>query len=172
VSVFIVNLRESNGQRSYLWPCIKGEIGVLWVPCGVPCGCGYKHKYKGVAKLRTKIMEWSYIYRYISFGVGLLFLLGLIGFTWVTLRKIRQCPFWSVFWFIGTDVVLNRVMKWTNSWSMVGTAPWVLRPLSHCLRWSHVCPSFCVRPIVLTVRATLTVWGNSSHSRLIRGNPK
>jgi hypothetical protein len=89
----------------------KGEIGALRVPCGVLCGYGYKHKYKDVAKLRTKIMEWSYIYRYISFGVGLLFLLGLIRFTWVALRKICQCPFWSMFQFIGTDVVLNGVMK-------------------------------------------------------------
>jgi hypothetical protein len=39
-------------------------------------------------------MEWSHIYGYISFGVGTLLLLSLIGFTWVALRKIRQRPVW------------------------------------------------------------------------------
>jgi hypothetical protein len=52
-----------------------------------------QHKYKDVAKLRTKVMEWAYIYGYVSFGMGILFLLGLNGFTWVALRKIRQHPF-------------------------------------------------------------------------------
>jgi hypothetical protein len=48
------------------------------------------HKYKGMDKVRTKAMKWTYIYGYASFGVGVLFLLGLIGFTWVALCKIRQ----------------------------------------------------------------------------------
>jgi hypothetical protein len=49
-------------------------------------------KYKGVPKLRIRTMEWSYIYGYVSFGLVLLLLLGLIGFTWIALRKIRGRP--------------------------------------------------------------------------------
>jgi hypothetical protein len=51
------------------------------------------NEYKALSKLRTKIMDWSHIYGYVSFGLGLLFLLGLIGFTWVALRKIRGRPY-------------------------------------------------------------------------------
>jgi hypothetical protein len=50
------------------------------------------NEYKVLSKLRTRVMDWSYIYGYISFGLGLLFLLGLIGFTWMALRKIRSRP--------------------------------------------------------------------------------
>jgi hypothetical protein len=48
-------------------------------------------------------MKWTLIYGYVSFGMGTLFLVGLIGFTWVTLRKICNCPFQWVcqFWLIG-----------------------------------------------------------------------
>jgi hypothetical protein len=49
-------------------------------------------KYKGVSGSRTRTMEWSYIYGYVSFGLVLLLLLGLIGFTWMALRKIRGRP--------------------------------------------------------------------------------
>jgi uncharacterized membrane protein YqjE len=35
------------------------------------------------------IMEPSYIWGYMLFGLVLLVLLGLIGFTWWALRKIR-----------------------------------------------------------------------------------
>jgi hypothetical protein len=34
------------------------------------------NEYKVLSKLRTRVMDWSYIYGYISFGLGLLFLLG------------------------------------------------------------------------------------------------
>jgi hypothetical protein len=50
------------------------------------------NEYKVLSKLRIRAMDWSYIYGYISFGLGLLFLLGLIGFTWMALRKIRSRP--------------------------------------------------------------------------------
>jgi hypothetical protein len=37
-------------------------------------------------------MEPSYVYGYVSFGLVLLLLLGLIGFAWMALRNIRGCP--------------------------------------------------------------------------------
>jgi hypothetical protein len=67
---------------------IKGECQIAPRADGVPCECELNHEYKDVSKLRTKVMEWSHIYGYVSFGLGLLFLLGLIRFTWVALRKI------------------------------------------------------------------------------------
>jgi hypothetical protein len=42
-------------------------------------------KYKGVDKKRIRTMECVYIYGYVFFAMGVLFLLGLIGFTWVAL---------------------------------------------------------------------------------------
>jgi hypothetical protein len=42
-------------------------------------------RYKGVDKLRTIIMECVYIYGYISFGLRVLFLIGLILFSWMAL---------------------------------------------------------------------------------------
>jgi hypothetical protein len=39
-------------------------------------------KYKGMDRMRTKIMEHIYIYGY---ALGVLFLIGLILFTWVDL---------------------------------------------------------------------------------------
>jgi hypothetical protein len=54
---------------------------------------GLQHKYKRIDQTRIMVIEWSYIYGYMSFAVGILFLLGLIRFTWVALRKIRQHPF-------------------------------------------------------------------------------
>jgi hypothetical protein len=50
-------------------------------------------RYKDVDKLRTIIMEYIYIYGYVSFGLGVLFLIGLILFSWMALRKICQCSF-------------------------------------------------------------------------------
>jgi hypothetical protein len=35
-------------------------------------------------------MEHVYIYRYASFALGVLFLLGLILFTWMALQKIQN----------------------------------------------------------------------------------
>jgi hypothetical protein len=37
-------------------------------------------------------MECVFIYGYVSFGLVVLFLIGLIVFTWVTLRKIHNVP--------------------------------------------------------------------------------
>jgi hypothetical protein len=45
-------------------------------------------KYKGIDQMRTKIMECVNIYGYVSFALGVLFLIGLILFTWVALQKI------------------------------------------------------------------------------------
>jgi hypothetical protein len=42
-------------------------------------------EYKVMDKMRTKIMEHVYIYGYVSFTLGVLFLIGLILFTWVAL---------------------------------------------------------------------------------------
>jgi hypothetical protein len=51
-----------------------------------------KYKYKGIDKMRTKIMEYVYIYGYMSFTLGVLFLIGLILFMWVALWKIWNVP--------------------------------------------------------------------------------
>jgi hypothetical protein len=51
-----------------------------------------KFKYKVADKMRTMIIECVYIYRYVSFVLGILLLIGLILFTWVTLRKIWSTP--------------------------------------------------------------------------------
>jgi hypothetical protein len=48
-----------------------------------------KYKYKGSIRMR---MEHVFVYGYISFAFGVLFLLGLIFFMWVALRKIRNVP--------------------------------------------------------------------------------
>jgi hypothetical protein len=77
--------------RNYDVVYIKGECRIAPRISGVPCGYELENEYKDVSKLRTKVMEWLYIYGYISFGLGLLFLLGLIRFTWMALRKIRGC---------------------------------------------------------------------------------
>jgi hypothetical protein len=47
-----------------------------------------KYKYKGIIQKRMTIMECVFIYRYVSFSLVVLFLIGLIVFTWVALRKI------------------------------------------------------------------------------------
>jgi hypothetical protein len=57
---------------------------------GVSCGYKKEDKYKVVSKPRTITMDPSYIWGYVSFGLVLLALLGLIGFTWWALRKIRS----------------------------------------------------------------------------------
>jgi hypothetical protein len=40
--------------------------------------------------MRITIMEHVFVYGYVSFAFGVLFLLGLIFFMWVALRKIRN----------------------------------------------------------------------------------
>jgi hypothetical protein len=52
-------------------------------------------KYKGVDNLRTKVMEHIYVYGYVSFALRVLFLIGLVLFSWFALRKIRQRLFWE-----------------------------------------------------------------------------
>jgi hypothetical protein len=54
----------------------------------------YGTEYKGTDKGRTKAMEHVDIYGYVSFAVGVLFLLGLILFTWIALWKIHNVPTW------------------------------------------------------------------------------
>jgi VanZ family protein len=51
-----------------------------------------KISIKAYPKQRTRIMDPSHIFGYVSFGLVLLLLLGLVGFTWVALHKIRSCP--------------------------------------------------------------------------------
>jgi hypothetical protein len=67
---------------------IKGEYQSAPRVFGVPCGYRREDKYKVVSKPRTMTMDPSYIWGYISFGLVLLALLGLIGFTWMVLCKI------------------------------------------------------------------------------------
>jgi hypothetical protein len=49
-------------------------------------------EYKDIDRRTTKAMECVYIYGYICFAMGVLFLLGLILFTWIALRKIHNAP--------------------------------------------------------------------------------
>jgi hypothetical protein len=42
-------------------------------------------------------MDPSYIWGYVSFGLVLLALMGLVGFTWWALRKIQSRPVMYVF---------------------------------------------------------------------------
>jgi hypothetical protein len=51
-----------------------------------------EYKYKGMDKMRTKTIEYVYIYGYVSFALGVLLLIGLIVFMWIALRKIRNIP--------------------------------------------------------------------------------
>jgi hypothetical protein len=51
-------------------------------------------EYKVIGKIGTKVMEHVFVWGYASFGIGILFLIGLILFSWFALHKIRQCPFW------------------------------------------------------------------------------
>jgi hypothetical protein len=45
-------------------------------------------EYKEMDKRRVETMERVYIYGYVSFAMGVLFLLGLVLFTWMALQKI------------------------------------------------------------------------------------
>jgi hypothetical protein len=51
-------------------------------------------EHKGAPEKRTRTMERVYIYGYVSFALGVLFLLGLISFTWVALCQISNAPVW------------------------------------------------------------------------------
>jgi hypothetical protein len=51
-------------------------------------------EYKGAYEKRIRVIERVYIYGYISFAMGMLFLLSLIGFTWVALHRICHAPVW------------------------------------------------------------------------------
>jgi hypothetical protein len=64
---------------------------------GASCGYGQVCKYKGMSKLREMTMNPSYIWGYVSFGLVLLALMGLIGFTWWALHKIQRHPVMWVF---------------------------------------------------------------------------
>jgi hypothetical protein len=71
--------------------CLKGECRVLRVYSESHVDTkGFK--YKVIDKMGTKVMERVFIYRYVSFVIGVLFLIGLILFSWIALRKIRGVP--------------------------------------------------------------------------------
>jgi hypothetical protein len=69
---------------------IKGEYRSAPQSFRVLCGYKKEDKYKVVSKPRTITMDSFYIWGYVSVGLVLLALLGLIGFTWWVLRKIRS----------------------------------------------------------------------------------
>jgi hypothetical protein len=71
---------------------IKGNSRSALQTFGVPCGYRWKNEYKDTPKLRMMTMDPSYIWGYISFGLVLLALMGLVVFTWWVLRKIRSRP--------------------------------------------------------------------------------
>jgi hypothetical protein len=59
---------------------------------GVSCGYGWKNEYKDTPKLSIMTMDPSYIWGYVSSGLVLLALMGLVVFTGWALRKIRSHP--------------------------------------------------------------------------------
>jgi hypothetical protein len=76
----------------------RGSKGVDGCPLTHP-GCqvefhvdAEKYRYKGIIQRKMTIMEHVFIYGYVSFGLVVLFLIGLIVFTWVALRKICNVP--------------------------------------------------------------------------------
>jgi hypothetical protein len=71
---------------------IKGECRSAPRTFGVPCGYRWEDEYKDAFKLRIMTMDPSYIWGYVSFGLVLLALLGLVGFTWWALCKIQSRP--------------------------------------------------------------------------------
>jgi hypothetical protein len=77
-------ITEPSGRFKEYSGCSRMSQSSVWM--------WLQSKYKGVSKPRTRAMEGSYIYGYVSFGLVLLLLLGLIGFTWMALRKIRGRP--------------------------------------------------------------------------------
>jgi hypothetical protein len=98
MSIFYSRLKELNNQWKAMWLCpiteYKGrESTERSVNHQSSMWSLRRIEYKSMNKTRTKIMECVYIYRYVSFALGVLFLIGLILFMWVALRKIRQHPF-------------------------------------------------------------------------------
>jgi hypothetical protein len=71
---------------------VKGKSQSAPQMFGVPCGYGWKNEYKDTPKLSIMTMDPSYIWGYVSFGLVLLALMGLVVFTWWALRKIRSRP--------------------------------------------------------------------------------
>jgi hypothetical protein len=71
---------------------IKGKSRSAPRTFGVLCGCEWKNEYKDTPKLSIMTMDPSYIWGYISFGLVLLALMGLVVFTWWALHKIRSRP--------------------------------------------------------------------------------
>jgi hypothetical protein len=71
---------------------IQGEYRSAPRTFRVSCGCGREDEYKDTPKLRIMTMDPSYIWGYVSFGLVLLALMGLVIFTWWALRKIRSRP--------------------------------------------------------------------------------
>jgi hypothetical protein len=71
---------------------IKGENRSAPRTFGVPCGYVWKNEYKDTSKMSIMTMDPSFIWGYVSFGLVLLALMGLVVFTWWALRKIHSCP--------------------------------------------------------------------------------
>jgi hypothetical protein len=68
--------------------CLKGECGTLRVYSESHVDTkGFK--YEVIDEMGTKVIEHVFIYGYASFVIGVLFLIGLILFSWIALRKIR-----------------------------------------------------------------------------------
>jgi hypothetical protein len=136
---------------------IKGECRIaLWIS-RVLCGYELENEYKDECKLRPKIMEWSSIYGYVSFGLGLLFLLGLIRFTWMALHKIQGHPVQWVF-----EPNKGMALFWTELWSEGIVRIW-LEPLPERSAPSAIVflnPTFiCLTPFVFWL-----FWSSSSNS--------
>jgi hypothetical protein len=79
-------------MRNYGITCIKGQSRSAPRMFGVPCGYVWKNKYKDTSKVRIETIDPSFIWGYVSVGLVLLALMGLVVFTWWALRKIRSRP--------------------------------------------------------------------------------
>jgi hypothetical protein len=71
---------------------IKGKSRSAPRAFGVSCGYRWKNKYKDTSKMSIMTMDPSYIWGYVSFGLVLLALVGLVVFTVWALCKIRSRP--------------------------------------------------------------------------------
>jgi hypothetical protein len=74
MSVFYSRLKELKDQQSSAWLCSITEYkGRIWSTSGIfgfPCGVWEEFEYKGMDKMRTKVMEHVFIYGYVSFALG------------------------------------------------------------------------------------------------------
>jgi hypothetical protein len=68
--------------------CIKGKSRSTLRTFGGSCGYGCTNEYKDMSKMSIMAMDPSFIWGYVSFGLVLLALMGLVVFTWWALHKI------------------------------------------------------------------------------------